>query len=214
MIPRLACVPPSSGFDLVSARKPRSASSSRPAMSARRAFSKSRCTAGLSGTSVSIGAEGSTCATAPSGDGALFCAGAAGAFAVVGAAGTGSAGLACVGAAVGAAGWLVGGVSGPVRTAQPEASAINVPAKQMRDSGSANCIDDHLTEFDLAVTSRPQFREGGKTLFDPLVIDALCGAVRIHLVQLDRLLFEREGLLLEQHVVLLQLELRKFFRPL
>src|SRR3989442_8843713 len=69
MMPKLACGPPRSALDRVSARKARAASSACPAFSASSATSNSRCTVGLMPEGVSFALD----AAAP-GD----CAGAAG----------------------------------------------------------------------------------------------------------------------------------------
>src|ERR1017187_10861473 len=76
-----------------------------------------------------------------------------------------------------------------------------------------NRFDQLLTDFHLAVTAWIELRKRAKALLHPLVVGAVLGARGIHFVQFNRLLLERKGLLLEQHVVLLQLLFGKILWP-
>src|SRR5664279_2605355 len=81
-------------------------------------------------------------------------------------------------------------------------------------ASSADRIDDSFAHFALAVAHRAQLAQRVEAALDPLVVDAVAGAVGVELMQLGRLFLEREGLLLEQHVVLLELDLGELLRPL
>src|SRR5882672_9158073 len=67
--------------------------------------------------------------------------------------------------------------------------------------------DHPLVLLDLGVAHRPQLAERGVASLDPVVVDAAPHPPDVDLVQLDRLFLEGIGLLLEHHVVLLQLVL-------
>src|SRR5450631_3819008 len=77
-----------------------------------------------------------------------------------------------------------------------------------------NRFDQRLTEFHLAVTAWIELCQGRETLLHPLIVGAVLGSRGVDFMQFDRLLLERKCLLLEQHVVLLQLVLGKILRAL
>src|SRR5260370_29935922 len=67
-----------------------------------------------------------------------------------------------------------------------------------------NRFDQLLTDFHLAVTAWIELRQRGVALLYPFIVGAVLGSRCVDFVQFDRLLLEREGLLLEQYVVLVQ----------
>src|SRR6266853_1134987 len=181
MMPRLACGPPRSARDCVSARNPRRASSTWPALSASSAVSNARCSAGLTPEGVSaFPAAGAAC------DADELAAVAAGA----------------------AAG------PGPPTVAQPDAAAHRTARIQHRPMRSANRIDRNLASLAFSIAHRPQLAQCNVTAPDPLVVDAVGAAARVQFMKFDRLFLERVRLLLQQHVVLLQLIGRQTLGPL
>src|SRR5271170_7877772 len=67
-----------------------------------------------------------------------------------------------------------------------------------------NRFDQLLTDLHLAVTAWIELRQRGEALLHPLIVGAVLRPRRVDFVQFDGLLLERESLLLEQYVVLLQ----------
>src|SRR5688572_26573694 len=212
--PRLACTPPSSGFDAASAFNWRSASSWRPARSARLAVSNAACARASTGTS------GSACTT-----GAAL-AGAAGAAlapalsaAAARSAGVGSAGFAASTDLVSSLGVIAcltraTGSGSDAHADNAAASATATPRASRGWALSTNRIDHAFTAFQFAVAHRPQRGQRLEAFLHPLVVEARGRALGVDLVQLHRLFFERERLLLEHHVVLFELGLRQLLRAL
>jgi len=93
-------------------------------------------------------------------------------------------------------------------TGAGERDAFSGALWQAASSASAprltNRFDQLLTDFHLAVTAWIELRQRGVALLHPLIVGAVLGSRCVDFVQFDRLLLEREGLLLEQYVVLLQ----------
>src|SRR5271168_5592469 len=77
-----------------------------------------------------------------------------------------------------------------------------------------NRFDQLFTDFHLAVAAWVELRERSKALLHPFIIGAVLGPRGVYFMQFYGLLLERESLLLEQHVVLLQFVLVEIFWPL
>src|SRR5258708_11317645 len=112
-----------------------------------------------------------------------------------------------------AAGGVCAGFGVPT-PAQPATAAPRAPSAPQRQSRSTYRIDRDLAAFGLCIAHRPQLAQRHVALPDPLVVNAVGAVARVQLVQPDRLFLERVGLLLQQHVVLLEFVLRKPLRTL
>src|SRR5258706_2331267 len=186
-MPRFARGPASSGSRRITASSARSASEWRPAPSAASACWYICRDSAFTGGSALTGAAGS-------------------AFAVLA---TGGAVFAGAGAGTGAN----ASRSASVKSAQPakEAKSITIARRAIR---LVQRIDHSLAFFHLGVAHRAQLAERGEALFDPFVVDAAAHAPRVDLVQLDGPFLERERLLFEHDVVLLQFVLGQSFGTL
>src|SRR5271155_612217 len=67
-----------------------------------------------------------------------------------------------------------------------------------------NRFDRLLTDLHLAVTAWIELRQRGEALLHPFIVGAVLRPRGVDFVQFNGLLLERESLLLEQYVVLLQ----------
>src|ERR1700736_5455888 len=121
-------------------------------------------------------------------------------------------------ACVAAAAFALDGAPAARSTGAGALNALGGALWQAASNASApaltNGFDQLLTDFHLAVAAWIELRQRTKALLHPLIVGAVFGSRGIDLVQFDRLLLEREGLLLEQYVVLLQFLLGQFLRPL
>src|SRR5262245_2616217 len=167
--PRLACTPPSSGFDCASAFSCAVDSSLRPARIARRAVSNAACARGSTGTSGSAGWGGIT-----TGDGAVLSAAAARSAGV---------GLAACAACASSAGVLsVDGAvicltiaTGSGIEAQPHNAATIATGSASANgclSVSTNRIDHAFTALQFSVAHRLQRGQRLEALLHYLVVDA------------------------------------------
>src|SRR3984957_14512153 len=87
-------------------------------------------------------------------------------------------------------------------------------ASSARHPKLTNRFDQLFTNFRLAVTAWIELRQRREALLHPFIVGAVLSARRIDFVQFDCLLLEREGLFLEQYIVLLQFVLGQILGPL
>src|SRR3569832_1619538 len=90
----------------------------------------------------------------------------------------------------------------------------NTASRAARPPRLIQLFNDRFTFFHLGVTRRQQCAQGRITLLHPFVVDMIGRAPRVRLVERDGLLLEWIGLLFQQHVVLLELELAEPLRAL
>src|SRR5690606_9817953 len=96
-------------------------------------------------------------------------------------------------------------------TARP---APRAEAARRLSSASAHRGDELFTDLFLCITYRHQFGQRREARAHPLVVHAVRKTRDVDLVHLDRLLLERERLLLEQDLVLRELLRSELGRPL